>query len=112
MALNNRQLKAVEMLVYTDKLDKEIAEELKISPATLSVWKNKEEFQEALHKEMLRSFSALATKAKRKMERLLDSNQDAVAFAAAKEILNKAGYAETQRVETDLKTNLTIEITE
>ena len=32
MALNNRQLKAVEMLVYSDKLDKEIAEELKISP--------------------------------------------------------------------------------
>ena len=76
------------------------------------MWKKKGEFQEALHKEMLRSFSALATKAKRKMERLLDSNQDAVAFAAAKEILNKAGYAETQRVETDLKTNLTIEITE
>ena len=82
MALNNRQLKAVEMLVYTAKLDKEIAKELKISPATLSVWKNKEEFQEALHKEMLRSFSHLATKAKRKMEQLLDSNQDSVAFAA------------------------------
>ena len=112
MALNNRQLKAVELLVYTDKLDKDIAEELKISPSTLSVWKNKEEFQETLHKEMLTSFSALATKAKRKMERLLDSNQDAVAFAAAKEILNKAGYAETQSVDTDLKTNLTIEITE
>ena len=112
MALNNRQLKAVEMLVYTDKQKQEIAEELKITPATLSVWLTKEEFQEAIHKEMLRSFSALATKAKRKMEQLLDSNQDSVAFAAAKEILNKAGYAETQKVETELKTNLTIEITE
>lgn len=110
MALNNRQLKAVEMLVYTDKLDKDIAEELKISPSTLSVWKNKEEFQEALHKEMLRSFSALATKAKRKMEKLLDSNQDSVAFAAAKEILNKAGYAETQTIEHEYKNNIVLEI--
>ena len=110
MALNNRQLKAVEMLVYTDQLDKEIAEELKISPATLSVWKNKEEFQEALHKEMLRSFSHLATKAKRKMEKLLDSNQDSVAFAAAKEILNKAGYAETQTIEHEYKNNIVLEI--
>lgn len=112
MALNNRQLKAVEMLVYTAKLDKEIAEELEISPATLSVWKNKEEFQEALHKEMLRSFSHLATKAKRKMEQLLDSKQDAVAFAAAKEILNKAGYAEVQKIEQEFKNSITLEITE
>ena len=112
MALNNRQLKAVEMLVYTTMQKQEIAKELGISNVTLSNWLNKEEFQEAIHKEMLRSFSHLATKAKRKMEQLLDSNQDAVAFAAAKEILNKAGYAETQRVETELKTNLTIEVTE
>jgi hypothetical protein len=112
MALNQRQLKAVEMLVYTDKQKQEIAEELKITAATLSTWLNKEEFQEAIHKEMLRSFSHLATKAKRKMEQLLDSNQDSVAFAAAKEILNKAGFAETQKVETEFKNNLTIEITE
>ena len=112
MALNNRQLKAVEMLVYTDKLHKEIAEELKISPATLSVWLTKEEFQDTIRKEMNRSFSQLATKAKRKMERLLDSNQDSVAFAAAKEILNKAGYAEKQVVETEFKNNITLEITE
>ena len=112
MALNQRQLKAVEMLVYTDKQKQEIAEELKITAATLSTWLNKEEFQEAIHKEMLRSFSHLATKAKRKMEQLLDSNQDSVAFAAAKEILNKAGFAETQKIETEFKNNLTIEITE
>lgn len=112
MALNNRQLKAVEMLVYTDKQKQEIAAEIGISNVTLSNWLNKEEFQEAVHKEMLRSFSALATKAKRKMEQLLDSNQDSVAFAAAKEILNKAGYAETQKIETEFKNNLTLEITE
>lgn len=110
MALNNRQLKAVEMLVYTDKKKQEIAEELGISNVTLSNWLNKEEFQEAIHKEMLRSFSHLATKAKRKMEQLLDSNQDSVAFAAAKEILNKAGYAETQTIEHEYKNNIVLEI--
>jgi transposase len=110
MALNNRQLKAVEMLVYTDKKKQEIAEEIGISNVTLSNWLNKEEFQEAIHKEMLRSFSHLATKAKRKMEQLLDSNQDSVAFAAAKEILNKAGYAETQTIEHEYKNNIVLEI--
>ena len=46
------------------------------------------------------------------MEKLLDSNQDAVAFAAAKEILNKAGYAETQKIEQEFKNNIVVEITD
>ena len=112
MALNNRQLKAVEMLVYTDLRKQDIANEIGITNATLSNWLNKQEFQDAIHKEMLRSLSSLATKAKRKMEKLLDSNQDAVAFAAAKEILNKAGYAETQKIEQEFKNNIVVEITD
>lgn len=112
MALNNRQLKAVELLVYTDKTQQVIAAEIGVKPPTLSVWLNNEEFQAALQKEMHRSFGYLATKAKRKMEQLLNSNQDSVAFAAAKEILNKAGYQEAQKIEQEFKNNLTLEITE
>lgn len=112
MALNNRQLKAVEMLVYTDKQKKEIAEEIGVTNVTLSNWLNKEEFQAAVQKEMHKGFGMLATKAKRKLEQLLDSNLDAVAFAAAKEILNKAGYQEAQKVEQEIKNTLTVEITE
>ena len=112
MALNGRQLKAVELFVYTDMKEQEVAKEIGITNATLTAWLNKEEFQAAVQSEMHRSFAYLATKAKRKMERLLDSNQDSVAFAAAKEILNKAGYQETQKVEQEFKNNLTLEITE
>lgn len=112
MALNSRQLKAVELFVYTDMKKQEVAKEIGITNATLTAWLNKEEFQAAVQSEMHRSFAYLATKAKRKMELLLDSNQDAVAFAAAKEILNKAGYQETQKVEQEFKNNLTLEITE
>lgn len=115
MALNSRQLKAVELLVYTDKAKQDIAIEVGVKPATLSVWLNNEEFQAALQKEMQRSFGYLATKAKRRLEQLLNSNQDSVAFAAAKEILNKAGYQETHKVEQDMtmKTQIiNLEITE
>lgn len=111
MALNQRQLKAVELLVYTNKYKQDIAKEIGVTNATLSTWLNKEEFQEAIHKETLKSFSYLATKAKRKLEELLDSNQDSVAFAAAKEILNKAGYQETQKIEQTVR-EINIEITE
>ena len=112
MALNTRQLKAIELLVHTDRTQGDIATEVGVKPPTLSVWLNNEEFQAAMQKEMHRSFGYLATKAKRKMEQLLNSNQDSVAFAAAKEILNKAGYQETQKVEQEFKNNLTLEITE
>lgn len=110
MALNQRQLKAVEMLVYTDKQKQEIAEELGVTNSTISVWLRKEEFQSAIREEVQRKFSSLATKALTKMEKLLDSRQDAVAFAAAREVLNKAGYQEVQKVEQELKTKIHLEI--
>lgn len=115
MALNNRQLKAVELLVYSDMTQQDIATQVGVKPPTLSVWLNQDEFQAALQKEMHRSFGYLATKAKRKMEKLLNSNQDSVAFAAAKEILNKAGYAESQKIEQDMNVKtqvINLEITE
>ena len=47
------------------------------------------------------------------LEELLNSNMDAIAFAAAKEILNKAGYNETVKVEQDIKASkVTLEITQ
>lgn len=106
MALNSRQVSAVKLLVYTNKQKQEIAREIGITNATLTAWLNKEEFQAAVQKEMHRSFAYLATKAKNKMEQLLDSSQDAIAFAAAKELLNKAGYAEAQKIEQEIKTQV------
>lgn len=111
MALNNKQLKAVEMLVYTDKQKQEIAEELKISNCTISVWLRKEEFQEAIREEMHKGFSSMATKARRRLDKLIDSNNEGIALAAAREVLNKAGYQEKQIIEQTLK-EINLEITD
>ena len=113
MALNSKQLKAVQLLVYTDKTQGDIAAEIGVKPPTISLWWREDEFIAAVQEEMRRSFSHLATKAVKKMERLLDSNQDSVAFAAAKELLNKAGYQEPQKIEQEIKTQvITVEITD
>lgn len=111
MALNNKQLKAVEMLVYTDKQKQEIADELKVSNSTISVWLRKEEFQEAIRDEMHKGFSSMATKARRKLDKLIDSNNEGIALAAAREVLNKAGYQEKQIIEQTLK-EINLEITD
>ena len=109
--LNNKQLKCIELMVYSDKLKQEIAEELKVSPATISVWQKKEEFQNALRLEMNRGFSTMAVKARKKLDSLLDSNNQGIALAAAREVLNKAGYNEVQKIEQTIK-DINLEIIE
>ena len=111
MALSNKQLKAVEMLVYTTMQKQEIAKELGVSGGTISQWVKKPEFDEAIRNEMHRAFSQDAIKARRKMAELINSNNDGIALAASREVLNKAGYIETQKVETTVK-EINIEITE
>lgn len=111
MALTNKQLKAVEMLVYTTKQKQEIAEELKVSRATISQWVKKEEFQQAIADEMKRGFVDIAYKARRRLSELVDSPNEQVALGAIKEALNKAGYQETQKLETTIR-EINIEITE
>lgn len=111
MALNSKQIKAVEMLVYTEKQKQEIAQELKVSNGTISQWIKKPEFQDAIKEEMHRSFGNMAFKARKRLERLIDSNNEGIALAAAREVLNKAGYQETQKIEQTLK-EITLEITE
>ena len=111
MALTNKQLKAVEMLVYTTMLKQEIAAELKVSNGTISQWLKKEEFQQAITDEMRRGFVDIAYKARRRLADLVDSPNEQVALGAIKEALNKAGYQETQVIEQTIR-EINIEITE
>lgn len=55
----------------------------------------------------------MATKARRKLGQLIDSDNDSVSLGACKEVLNKAGYLETQKVENTITNKeITIEITD
>lgn len=112
MALNNRQLQAVELLVYTNKLKQEIAEEVGVSGTTMSTWLKKPEFQDAIKAEMARAFQPLAYKARRRLENLIESDNEQVALSASKDALDRAGYGATQKVENTITNKeITIEIT-
>ena len=78
----------------------------------MSVWLADDEFQEALKDEMNRGFQEMARKARRKLDKLIESDNEQVALAASKEVLNKAGYQETQKIEQNITTDIVIEITE
>lgn len=109
--LSTKQLKAIELLVYTDTQKQEIAKQVGVSPATVSVWLSKPEFQQAIDEEMYRGFKDIARKARGRLSELVDSENEQVALGAVKEVLNKAGYQETQKIEQQLNSTITIEIT-
>lgn len=112
MALTPKQLKAIEMLIYTEKQKQQIAEELGVTPGAFSQWLKKSEFQEVLRQETIKGFEPLALKARRRLNLLIDSPNEQVALAASREALNKAGYGEVQKIEQTLAGNINIEIGE
>ena len=110
MELNANMLKCINMMVYTDKQKQEIARELGVANNCISRWLQREDFQEELKNEMHRGFNSLALKARRRLDQLIDSNNDVVALGACKEVLNKAGYMETQKVEQKIDTEIRVNI--
>ena len=110
MELNANMLKCINMMVYTDKQKQQIASELGVANNCISRWMARQDFQEELKNEMHRGFNSLALKARRRLDQLIDSNNDVVALGACKEVLNKAGYMETQKVEQKIDTEIRVNI--
>lgn len=111
MKLNANMLECIQLMVYTDLKKQEIAEKLGTTGTTISRWQQRDDFQEELHKEMHKGFGSLALKARRKLDTLMDSKNDVVVLGACKEVLNKAGYMETQKVEANVSGNQIITVT-
>ena len=112
MQLNAKMLRCINLMVYTDMQKQEIAQEINVAGTTISRWMDREDFQDELRREMHRGFNSLAIKARRKLEKLMDSKNDVVALGACKEILNKAGYMEVQKVEQKLDSVIRVEVIE
>lgn len=99
--LNKKQLAAIQLIIYSDKADCAIAEEVGINPATLWRWKQLEEFKDELEAENRRKFKDLQTMALKTMERLAAKGN----FQAVKYILDGNYYAPTEKhdVQVDAK---------
>ena len=110
MQLNAKMLKCIELMVYTDMRKQDIAKELGVANNCISRWQNREDFQDALKEEMRKGFNSLALKARRKLDRLIDSNNEGVALGACKEVLSKAGYDAPQKVEQTIDSVTTIKV--
>lgn len=103
--LNKKQLAAIQLMIYTDKEDPVIAEEVGVNRTTIWRWKQLEEFQSELEAENRRKFKDLQTQALKTMENLIKRGS----FQAAKYVLDGNSYAPTEKHDVQLDATIQID---
>lgn len=109
MALNSRQMKGVCLMAQGDLSNIAVAKECGVSENTVYNWLNNDEYLQELQKKQRKMFTRMACKAQKKMNELLDSNNPSIQFAAAKEILNKAGLDAPIKLEAEVESKVIFE---
>ena len=112
MALKPKQIKCLELMIQGNLTDKKIAEAINVAQKTICDWKkNCKEFQDEYNSLMRSSLQYAAPKAFRKQIALLDSHNDMVAHLAAKDIMDRAGFMPTEKIEAaiDMDLNITVD---
>jgi predicted DNA-binding protein YlxM (UPF0122 family) len=109
--LKPKQVKCLELMVRGDMTDKEIAKAINITQKTICEWKRYcKEFQDEYNALMRNSLQYAAPKAFRKQQALLNSKNDMVAHLAAKDIMDRAGFNPTEKVEQQVDMDLQITV--
>lgn len=88
----SKQDKAINLMVFTNLSQREIAKKLDVREETVSRWKKQEDFQnkkEELQREFLKE---LVAPAMRGLKDLIDADSEFVKLEAIKTILDRAGY--------------------
>lgn len=99
--LRPKQEKCIRMLILGTMTQAEIARELKVTEQTVCNWKKNEEFAAELEKASRSAIRALVPRAIQKAAALLDAESEQVQLAAAKDILDRAGYKSSEIIQLD-----------
>lgn len=102
MATEN-MVRAVRLMVRSNMSQKEIAEEIGITEATISKWKHRDDFDEVRMKEERLYLGDLAAPALRTMKELLNAKSELVRYNAASDILDRTGYKPADKQELEVK---------
>ena len=90
--LNSKQKKCIEMMALCDRTQKEIAERLKVTEATICNWKKNEDFQTEYIEFMRQNLKGAVSKAFNTELQLLNARSEMVRLLAAKDVLDRAGF--------------------
>lgn len=104
--ITKKQQKAIELMFEGNLSQIEISQQLNINSVTLSRWKQKPEFIEAMKDYTDKKISRTVPKALSTMVHLLNARSELVRFNAAKDLLDRAGFIPTQK--HDIKGDITV----
>ena len=91
MGLSDRQLLAVNMLVYEGKKKRDVCRELNIVPGTMTRWCDNPEFMAEYNKLLREKIDSISAEAIERICNLMYSPNHSVALNAAKDIASRAG---------------------
>lgn len=99
MGVTNKQLAYVDAAIHYPGLpDKQLAEMIAATPASVYLWKKNEVLQEMIRTGREREWKDAAAKAQQKMLSLLDSSKDDVALRACIYVLDSNGYKPVENI--------------
>ena len=109
MALKNRQLEFIELLLANPLMTNvDAGKQMGVSRNTIMKWKEIPEFQEEYKRRLREKWEDAELMAMEMMQNLARKGE----FKANKYILDSLGYAPTQRIEADVKTDINITVEE
>lgn len=106
--LNSKQLKCIELMVSGENTQKEISKALKVSEVTICNWKKNAEFMDEYNSALKDSIREVAAKAFKTQVKLLSAQSEMVRYMAAKDILDRAGFKPTDKVDINGNVGVTI----
>jgi len=96
--LHAKQKKCLELMALGELSQREIAEQIKVTEQTICNWKKDAEFTNELDRLIRISIQSLAAKAFKTQTSLLNAKNEMVRFLAAKDILDRAGFKATDKL--------------
>lgn len=100
--LKPKQIRCIDLMVHRTDLNNEgVCKEVDIHPATFYRWLQDASFCETLEKETRKYLQALGAQAMKKIVKLSedDSISADVRFRAAKDLMDRAGYKPSDKIE-------------
>ena len=109
--LKPKQVRCLELMLDNPKMKmKDIAEELNVTPKTISTWKKDEKFRAEYDSNFRLKLQYASARAFAKQVELLESPNEMVAYLASKDIMDRAGFNPVEKIEADVDTELNITI--
>lgn len=87
---------------------KEMSKELNVSEATICNWKKNAEFMDEYNSALKDSIREVAAKAFKTQVKLLSAQSEMVRYMAAKDILDRAGFKATEKLDINSNVGVTI----